>query len=75
VEESAPEDFGVYRSNWAAINLFIRIQTQWVSGATGKRTGLNYTGVRFVAKWGGIKFTPELFAQIQLMELTTIKDF
>lgn len=56
--------------------LFCRIQTQWsVNAATGKRIGLNYSGVKFVAQWSGIKFTRELFSQIQMMELVTIRDY
>lgn len=50
-----PEEFGVYRDNWATVQAWIALETQWnwlsppVSAFAGVgmpvRTGLNYAGV------------------------------
>lgn len=50
-----PEEFGVYRENWATVQAWIALETQWIwlwppvsafAGAgTPVRTGLNYAGV------------------------------
>lgn len=65
-------DFEVEPENWVAVCLFLRVQTQWTVGAMGHRVGLNYPGVEACARLSGVDLTPDLFAQIQLLELTVI---
>lgn len=67
-----PTEYGVLPENWDAVNLFMGLQTQWQMTPSGARSGLNYTSVRIVSNLRGLKLTPELFADIQLMELTLI---
>lgn len=67
-----PESFGVLPENWDAVCLFLGLQTQWTISPSGTRVGLNYTSVRIVSNLRGVKLTPELFADLQLMELTMI---
>ncbi len=67
-----PTEYGVLPENWDAVSLFLALQTQWNVTPSGTRSGLNYTSVRIVSNLRGLKLTPELFADIQLMEITLI---
>lgn len=67
-------DYEIYPENWDAVQLFVRLQTQWKISPMGQRVGLEYTSIRIVARFLGIKPTPELFADIQLMEICTINE-
>ena len=40
----------------------------------GSRTGLNYPGVESAARLSGIEITPDLFGQLQIMEMTALKE-
>ncbi|PIP98552.1 MAG: hypothetical protein COW76_20535 [Shewanella sp. CG18_big_fil_WC_8_21_14_2_50_42_11] len=53
VEVAQQQDYFVLEENWAAINLFLRLQTQWqyISGMAGAvRTGLNYQAAEVVMR-------------------------
>ena len=67
-----PTEYGVLPENWDAVSLFLALQTQWNVTPSGTRSGLNYTSVRIVSNLRRMKLTPELFADIQLMEITLI---
>jgi hypothetical protein len=67
-----PTEYGVLPENWDAVTLFLALQTQWNINPSGTRSGLNYTSLRIVSNLRGVKLTPELFADIQLMEVTLI---
>lgn len=67
-----PTEYGVLPENWDAVCLFLALQTQWNITPSGARSGLNYTSVRIVSNLRGMKLTPELFSDLQLMELTVI---
>jgi len=58
--------------NWQAVCLFLALQTQWTFTPSGSRAGLNYTSVRIVAGLRGVKLTPDLFNDVQLLEITLI---
>lgn len=66
--------FEVDQENWDAVVLFMRSQTQWVVSAMGQRTGLNYAGIETVARLYRMDLTPDLFDQVQLLELTVINE-
>jgi Phage related hypothetical protein (DUF1799) len=68
----APADFEVWPENWDVLQLFLRLQTQWHTGPSGHRTGLLYSSIPVVSRVLGIKTTPDLFDDLQLMELTLI---
>ena len=40
----------------------------------GQRVGLEYTSLKPVSKILGLKITPELFGDLQFMELTVMKE-
>ncbi|UZE15177.1 DUF1799 domain-containing protein [Pseudomonas sp. B21-053] len=67
------EDYGdeceVWSDNWPAFCLFNALATQWRTGACGA-TGLDYTSIRDVAGYLGIKKKQiaEIFPDLQVME-------
>ncbi|WP_429515901.1 DUF1799 domain-containing protein [Pseudomonas frederiksbergensis] len=67
------EDYGdeceVWPDNWPAFCLFNALSTQWRTGACGA-TGLDYTSIRDVAGYLGIKKKQiaEIFHDLQVME-------
>lgn len=69
----SPEDFDqdvdVWPDNWPAFRLFNALSTQWRVGACGA-TGLDYTAIRDVADYIGIKKKQiaEIFPDLQVME-------
>jgi hypothetical protein len=52
----------------------MRCQTQWIVSGMGHRVGLSYAGLEAAARLSGADMTPELFDQVQLLELTTINE-
>lgn len=64
----------MYPENWDAVNLFVRLQTQWKISPMGQRVGLEYHSVSVVSRYMGIKATRDLFADLQLMEICTINE-
>jgi hypothetical protein len=63
------EDMEVWSDNWPAFCLFSAMATQWRTGACGA-TGLDYTSIRDVAGYLGIrkKQIAEIFHDLQVME-------
>lgn len=63
------EDVDVWPDNWQAFCLFNAMTTQWRTGACGA-TGLDYTSIRDVAGYLGIKKKQiaEIFPDLQVME-------
>lgn len=72
--QESPEEFEIYPENWDTAQLFLRMQTQWRISPTGHRAGLDYTSLRLVAKICAIDISQELFAGMQLMEMTLINE-
>lgn len=67
--EDLDEDVEVWPDNWSAFRLFNAMATQWRTGACGA-TGLDYTSIRDVAEFIGIKKKQikEIFPDLQVME-------
>lgn len=59
----------VLADNWQSFSLFNALSTQWRTGACGA-TGLDYTSIRDVAGYLGIKKKQiaEIFPDLQVME-------
>ena len=58
-----------------AVHAFIAVSTQWKRLLVGDRllaTGLDYSGVREALRFLRIRTSPELFADLQLMENTAL---
>lgn len=65
----AEDDVEVWPDNWTVFRLFNALGTQWRTGPGGA-AGLDYTSIRDVASYIGIKKRqlPELFPDLQVME-------
>jgi len=63
------EDVEVWPCNWPAFLLFNRMSTQWRAG-TGGAIGLDYSSIRDVASFLGIKKKKlaEIFPDLQVLE-------
>ena len=63
------DDMEIWPDNWPAFRLFNAMSTQWRTGACGA-TGLDYTSIRDVAEYLGIKkkTIPDIFPDLQVME-------
>lgn len=60
--------------NWDTVQLFLRLQTQWRISPMGYRLGLEYTSVPIVCRAFSLKFTKQLFSDLQLMEFCYISE-
>lgn len=70
--------FFVYARNWAALLLFMRLETQWLRDPNGTRLGLNYNSVDVILGRSGLKSKKKqdkTFAKIQLLEAGALKGF
>lgn len=66
------EDFEVWPENWEAVQLFLRVQTQWKIGAFGGFMGLDYSGVEAAFRMMKVPNTEEMFDTIQAMEIAAL---
>jgi hypothetical protein len=68
VIELAPDEVDV-------VALFLALETQWLRHAmTGAALGLTYQAIPATAEMTGIKMTPALFADLQIMEKAALKE-
>ena len=72
-EPEAEKDFEVWKENWPAVELFLRVQTQWRTSMAGV-TGLDYASVVATAKLYSIEDLPSVFEDLQVMEVTAMAD-
>ncbi len=65
-------DEGVWPEHVAAVEAFIAVETQWrwVGGGMGgvMAIGLDYAGAQSGLALAGIEMTPDLWAQVRLIE-------
>ena len=66
------EDFLVFEENWDAIDLFLKVQTQWRIGGLGNLCGLCYSDVIETAKLYAIPNLVEVFEDLQVLEVTVM---
>jgi hypothetical protein len=66
------EDFGVWPDNWATIEMFLRVQTQWRT-SMGGIVGLDYAAVAWVLKLYGIEDQRSLLEDLQVMEAAAMR--
>ena len=74
--ERSEDDFlGVYSENWDAVNLFLKVQTQWNrAGLAGVITGLNYDAVYRCMQIYGLERDVNLFEKLQVIELAVLTE-
>lgn len=70
------EDDGIWPENEAALVAFLRVQTQWrwicPGDGSARRVSLDYPAVRIGLDCAGIEMTPDLFGDLQLIEVGVI---
>lgn len=69
---SEPEVFEVFEENWPAVEIFLRLATQWRLGAMGGVFGLDYTAVEAVLRMLRTDNPREIFDSIQVMEYAAL---
>lgn len=67
-EESKPKDFEIWPENWKAVEVFMRLHTQWKYGAMGGVIGLDYSSLPFIFEMLEVDNKKETFQSIQIME-------
>ncbi len=71
-DKPEPKDFEVLPENWAAVQLFLRCQTQWRTTAAGV-CGLDYSAVQWVFRLYEVENPRELLEDLQVMEAAAIE--
>ena len=72
--DTAPgEPFKVWRCNWAAVECFMRCQSQWHKDAMGQFDGLRYPGVEVVMRRTRVSDKDAMFDKLQLMEVAALE--
>ena len=66
------EDCLVWPEAWPAVDLFLKVQTQWRGGASGI-IGLDYGAVRWVMQLYGSEDDRELLEDLQVIEARVIE--
>jgi hypothetical protein len=70
--EQDDENCLVWPEAWPAVDLFLKVQTQWRGGASGI-IGLDYTAVRWVMQLYGVEDERELLEDLQVIEARVIE--
>lgn len=68
------KDCEIWEENWEIVQMFMRMQTQWVVGAAGA-VGLNYPSLEWLCKLYAVTDPVALFEGIRIMEATTLACF
>jgi len=74
------EDFSIYPENWAAINLFMQLDTNWrntliatPAGIVSMRAGIDYTSLESLMRMTGIEDMKDTFWRVRTMELAALE--
>jgi len=66
------ENCAIWPEAWPAVDLFLKVQTQWRGGASGI-IGLDYGAVRWVMHLYGSEDDRELLEDLQVIEARVIE--
>lgn len=66
-------DFEVFEDNWKTVEMFMRLQTQWIVGAMGGFIGLNYQSIEFLFRIEGVENQRDMLADLQAMEVAALQ--
>lgn len=69
--EQPVEAFEVWEENWAAVEMFLRVQTQWRTTMNGV-LGLDYGAVAWLLKLYEVEDPRALLEDLQIMEAAAI---
>jgi ABC-type thiamine transport system substrate-binding protein len=65
--DASAENFGVWPENWAAVEMFLRVQTQWRT-TMGGLLGLDYGVLAWVFKLYAVEDERSMLEDLQVME-------
>lgn len=65
----------MWREHWPAVELLLKLTTQWVYAGMGERVGLNYQSVDFLIRLYPTKKRRQVFADLQIMEMSALQAF
>jgi hypothetical protein len=71
-EPAKSPHFEVWEENWEAVEMFLRLQTQWRIGMSG-RTGLDYVAARWLFSLYQIEKPSEMLEDLQVMESAVLE--
>ena len=60
-------DFEVWEENWPAVEMFLRVQTQWRTSMSGV-IGLDYLAVEWMLRLYGVEDQRSMLEDLQVME-------
>ena len=68
------EDFEVWEENWPAVQMFLRVQTQWrIAGGMGAAyVGLDYQSVAWMFSLYNVEQPRQLLEDLQVMEAAAL---
>ena len=69
--ELPPEDFEVFEENWPAVEMFLRLQTQWRTTMSGL-LGLDYGAVAWLLRLYEVEDPRALLEDLQVMEAAAL---
>jgi hypothetical protein len=72
-ETEPQKDFEVFKENMPAVELFLRVQTQWRTSIGGV-TGLDYASVISTAKLYKYRNLHSVLEDLQVMEVTAMAE-
>lgn len=70
-EPEQPEPFEVWEENWPAVEMFLRVQTQWRVGMNGP-VGLDYGAVEWLLRLYGASDPRSVLEDLQIMEAAVL---
>jgi hypothetical protein len=65
------DDFEVWPQNWPAVEMFMRVQTQWRTAMNGV-IGLDYTALAWLLTLYEVKDQRSLLEDLQVMEAAAL---
>jgi len=72
IDQGPDQDLGVWDQHVEAVQAFLDVTTQFnrlaMPDGTFRVTGLNYPGAQAAWAMAGVDITPDLFAQVQMIE-------
>ncbi|MGL4831387.1 MAG: DUF1799 domain-containing protein [Propionibacteriaceae bacterium] len=70
--DAKPEHYEVWPEAWPAVDLFLKVQTQWRGGASGI-IGLDYTAVRWLMELYALDDQRTMLEDLQVIEARVIE--
>lgn len=66
------KEFPVFKENWEAVNMFLKLATQWKSTGFGGVLGLDYSAVYSLFQIYNTRHRADVMDDLQIMEFTAL---